>query len=198
MAEPAQKKRDSRHIYLRLVKAKLEDGAVVAAMVPCHATDQRLLRERNYRIGDQLRCEITKPRILGQHRKAHILGQMCIEHLDGFAGLGSHDAIKRLQRESGVCCELEAINAGPVVEAILSAAQKLLGGPATAMLRAVLPEIKTIDVTVPRSLAFDRMEQGEFEQFYRGICAHLAATYWPDCTSEKVEEMAELFDRESC
>lgn len=193
MTDPA-KKREPRHIYFRLVKARLEGGEIVGAMVPCHATDQRLLRERNYRIGDQLRCEITKPRILGQHRKAHILGQMCIAHLDGFEGLGSHDAIKRLQRESGVCCELEAINAVPVVEAILSAAQKLLGGPAAAMLRAVLPEIKTIDVTVPRSLAFDRMEQGTFEIFYRGICAHICERYWPGKTPEEIEEMAELMD----
>lgn len=197
MAEPA-KKREPRHIYFRLVKARLEGGEIVGAMVPCHATDMRLMRERGYRIGDQLRCEITKPRILGQHRKAHILGQMCIAHIEGFENLGSHDAIKRLQRESGVCCELESIDASPVVEAILSAAQKLLGSPATAMLRAVLPEIKTIDVTVPRSLAFDRMEEGDFQLFYRGICAHLAGTYWPDCTPERIEEMAELFDRESC
>lgn len=195
MTDPA-KKREPRHIYFRLVKARLEGGEIVGAMVPCHATDLRLLRERNYRIGDQLRCEITKPRILGQHRKAHILGQMCVANLDGFESLGSHDAIKRLQRESGVCCDLESINAAPIVEAILSSAQKILGAPATAMLRAVLPEIKTIEVTVPRSLSFDSMDQASFEIFYRGICAHICAEYWPGKTAEEIEAMSELMANE--
>jgi hypothetical protein len=40
------------------------------------------------------------------------------------------------------------------------------------------------------------MEQGAFGQFYRGICAHLCARYWPDCTPEQVEQMAELFDKQ--
>ena len=64
-------------------------------------------------------------------------------------------------------------------------------------LRAVLPEIKTIEVSVPQSLAFDRMEQGQFEQFYRGLCGYICAEYWPHCTADEVAAMAELMDREA-
>lgn len=195
---PAKPKRkDRRHIMFRVERATLvRTGEVVGALVPRFATDRRLMRERGYRIGDDLRAEVTKPRILGQHRRAHLLGQLVIAQVEGFERLDSHSAIKRLQREAGVCCDVEQIDAGPVVAAILAAAESILGAVATRMLKAVLPEIKAIDVLVPQSLAFDRMEQGEFELFYAGICAHLCARYWPQCEPEQVEGMAELMGRE--
>lgn len=192
-----RKRKDPRHIMFRVERATLATGEVVGALVPRFATDRRLMRERGYKVGDDLRAEVTKPRILGQHRRAHLLGQLVVAQVEGFQDLDSHAAIKRLQRESGVCCDLLPMDASPIVEALLSAAQSLLGEAATRMLRVVLPEIKTIDVPVPQSLSFDRMPQDQFELFYRGICAHLCASYWPSCTPEQVEQMAELFDGEA-
>lgn len=189
-------RKDPRHIMFRVESATLRSGVRCAVLVARFATDRRLLKERGYRVGDELRAELSKPRILGQHRKTHLIGQLCVEQLEGFERENSHSAIKRLQRESGVCCELQAIDASPVVEAILAAAQTLLGAAVTKMLRAVLPEIKTIEVSVPQSLAFDRMEQGEFEQFYRGLCSYVCAEYWPHLTADEVAAMAELMDRE--
>ena len=191
-----RKRKDPRHIMFRVERATLASGEVVGALVPRFATDRRLMRERGYKVGDDLRAELSKPRILGQHRKAHLIGQLCVEQLEGFEREDSHSAIKRLQRESGICCELQTIDASPVVEAILAAAQSLLGAAVTKMLRAVLPEIKTIEVSVPQSLAFDRMEQGQFEQFYRGLCGYVCAEYWPHLTADEVAAMAELMDRE--
>lgn len=199
MAEPAatpKPRRERRHIMFRVESATLRNGELCKVLVARFATDRRLLKERGYRVGDELRAELSKPRILGQHRKAHLIGQLCVEQLEGFEREDSHSAIKRLQRESGICCELQAIDASPVVEAILAAAQTLLGAAVTKMLRAVLPEIKTIEVSVPQSLAFDRMEQGEFEQFYRGLCGYVCAEYWPHLTADEVAAMAELMDRE--
>lgn len=195
-AAVAKPRRERRHIMFRVESATLRSGVRCAVLVARFATDRRLLKERGYRVGDELRAELSKPRILGQHRKAHLIGQLCVEQLEGFERENSHSAIKRLQRESGVCCELQAIDASPVVEAILAAAQTLLGAAVTKMLRAVLPEIKTIEVSVPQSLAFDRMEQGEFEQFYRGLCGYVCAEYWPHLTADEVAAMAELMDRE--
>lgn len=180
----------------RVESATLRNGELCKVLVARFATDRRLLKERGYRVGDELRAELSKPRILGQHRKAHLIGQLCVEQLEGFEREDSHSAIKRLQRESGVCCDLLPMDASPIVEALLSAAQSLLGDAATRMLRSVLPEIKSIDVPVPQSLAFDRMPQDHFELFYRGICAHLCAEYWKDCQPDQIERMAELFDRE--
>lgn len=195
-AAVAKPRRERRHIMFRVESATLRSGVRCAVLVARFATDRRLLKERGYRVGDELRAELSKPRILGQHRKAHLIGQLCVEQLEGFERENSHSAIKRLQRESGICCELQAIDASPVVEAILAAAQTLLGAAVTKMLRAVLPEIKTIEVSVPQSLAFDRMEQGEFEQFYRGLCGYVCAEYWPHLTADEVAAMAELMDRE--
>ena len=191
-----RKRKDPRHIMFRVESATLRSGVRCAVLVARFATDRRLLKERGYRVGDELRAELSKPRILGQHRKAHLIGQLCVEQLEGFEREDSHSAIKRLQRESGICCELQTIDASPVVEAILAAAQTLLGAAVTKMLRAVLPEIKTIEVSVPQSLAFDRMEQGAFEQFYRGLCGYVCAEYWPHLTADEVAAMAELMDRE--
>lgn len=194
---PRRKRKERRHILFRVERAVIEStGELVGALVPRFATDRRLMRDRGYRMGDDLRAELSKPRHLGQHRKAHLLGGLVVAQLEGFEGLDQHAAIKRLQRESGVCCEVEQIDAAPVVTAILAAAETMLGEVATRMLKAVLPEIKQIDVLVPQSLAFDRMEQGEFELFYAGICLHLVERYWPDCDQEQIEQMAELMDRE--
>ena len=199
MAEPLptrRKRKDPKHIMLRIERATLGDGRVCGALVPRFATDLRLLRERGYKAGDVLRAELSKPRILSQHRKAHLLGGLVVAQVDGFEQDSQHSAIKRLQRESGICCDVEQIDAAPVVNAILAAAESMLGAAATRMLASVLPEIKAIDVLVPQSLAFDRMEEGAFAQFYLGICAHLCARYWQDCTPEQVEKMAELMERE--
>jgi len=194
---PRRKRKERRHILFRVERAVIEStGEVVGALIPRFATDRRLMRDRGYRLGDDLRAELSKPRHLGQHRKAHLLGGLAVAQLEGFEGLDQHAAIKRLQRESGVCCEVEQIDAAPVVTAILAAAETMLGAAATRMLKAVLPEIKQIDVLVAQSLAFDRMEQGEFERFYAGICQHLAERYWPDCDQDQIEQMAELMDRE--
>lgn len=202
MADPQPtepKKRRKRREVVSLQVRKVRDaqtGELLAALAPRFATDRRILRERGYRVGDELMAELRKPRILGQHRRAHLLGALVVAQIEGFESLTQHQAIKRLQRESGICCEVEQIDAAPVVRAILAAAESLLGAAACRMLGAVLPEIRAIDVLVPQSLAFDRMEQGEFERFYAGICAHLAAAYWPELDAQQIEHMAELMDRE--
>jgi hypothetical protein len=179
---------------LRVEAATLDTGQRVKAMVARFATDRRIMAERGYRVGDEVRAVLTKARVIEHHRKAHLLGQMVVAQVDGFESETSHSALKRLQVASGVLCELESIDAAPVVEALLSASQAVLGPSATDMLRAVLPKIEKIQVTVAQSLAFDRMSQEEFAKFYTGICTYLALTYWPSLTAEQVEAQAELFD----
>lgn len=185
------------HVMMRFEPATLKDGQRVMALVARFNTDRRILQERGYRAGDEVRAVLTKARVIEHHRKSHLLGQMVVAQVEGFEHETSHSALKRLQRDSGVFCDLEAIDAAPVVEALLSASQSVLGHDATAMLRAVLPKIEKIEVTAPRSLAFDRMDQAEFAQFYTGICTYLALTYWPSLTAEQVEQQAELFDSHS-
>lgn len=187
-------RKDPRHIMFRVERATLSSGEVVGALVPRFMTDRRMMRERGYRVGDDLRAALSKPRILGQHRKAHLLGALVVAQVDGFEGMDSHAALKRLQRESGICCEAQEIDASPVIAAILAAAESLLGAAAARMLGAVLPEIRTITVSVPQSLAFDRMDESEFQSLYSGLCRHVADKYWQGLSPEKIDEMAELME----
>lgn len=73
-ADKIRAKRARRPIYLtpmRLVDPT--DGVEYAAFVPCHAIDNRLARERGFRIGHEYRAEIKQSRNVKFHRLAHAL-----------------------------------------------------------------------------------------------------------------------------
>ena len=131
---------------------------------PADVTSEAMLRARGYRVGDLVFAELKKPRNPGFHRLAHQLGTLTVENLDEFTGMDPHAALKRLQMESGIGCE--------------EIAYKVHG--------------MTIVQRIPISLSFESMEQGEFEQVYRGMCRHLATTYWPSLSADEVAQMAEL------
>lgn len=169
-----------------------ETGEVCGCLVPNSPIDQRVLRERKYRTNDVLRATLHHPRNGKFHRLVHQLGTLVKQNIDGFHHMDSHAAIKQLQRESGVCCDLVTMNASPIVTAILAAAESLLGEVPARMLRAVLPEISTIDVLTPQSLSYDCMDESDFRMLWDGICGHLVSRYWPQLTADQITEMAEL------
>ena len=41
----------------------------------------------------------------------------------------------------------------------------------------------------PRSIAFDRIDQGHFFELMIELSTYIAKTYWPQCTAEQIEEM---------
>lgn len=188
-----EKAHKDRPVYLR-VKPMVdpESGELVGCLVPDSWASKKLMRERKYRTNDVLRAVLHHPRNSKFYRLVHQLGTLVKQNLDDFHHLDSHSVVKRLQRESGVCCDITQIDASPVVSAILAAAESLLGDVAARMLRAVLPEIKTIDVLTPQSLAYDCMDESDFRLLWDGICGHLVARYWPQLTAEQVTEMADL------
>lgn len=194
MAKPKTKKPlKDRPVYF-VVRPMVcpQTGEMAGCLVPDGWINQRLMRERKMRTNDLVRGVLTNARNAQFHRLVHQLGTLVCKSVEGFEHLTSHEAIKRLQREAGVCCEVQQIEASPVVEAILAAAEQLMGVTATKMLRAVLPEIKTIDVTIATSIAYDTMDESDFRQLWSGICAHLAERYWPQLTTEQITQMAEL------
>jgi len=130
-----------------------DTGEEVGALVPAHPIDRRLARERKLREGVEYRIEIKKARNAKFHRLAHAIGALLVEHVDGFEGLDAHDAIKRVQRESGVCCE--------EVEIDIPGMGKLLAKQA-------------------ESIAFDEMTPERFEQFFEGITKYIDKTYAPN------------------
>ena len=192
--KPRRKKQHKdRPVYF--VVRKMVDpvtGEVAGCLVPDGWINNNLLRERKYKTNDLLRATINHPRNTKFHRLVHQLGALCAKNIDAYSHLDGHSVIKQLQRETGIACETQSIDASPVVSAILAAAETLLGSVATKMLKSVLPEIKTIDVLVPQSLAFDCMDESDFRALWDGICSHLIKTHWQNLTQEQIEEMADL------
>lgn len=152
---PAQKKarakRARRPIYLMV--ARLVDpatGAEIGCLVPANGIDQRLMKERRFAVGKEIRAELKQPRNPGFHRLAHAIGNLLVDNVDEFQGKGGHDALKSVQRESGVCCDEIEIDLGT---------------------------LGMVPVKQPRSIAFDEMSEDEFRVFFDGITAYIAEHY---------------------
>lgn len=150
-AKKIQAKRARRPVYL--VVRRLVDpatGEVVGALVPAHPIDQRLLKERRFNVGREIRAELKQSRNPAFHRLVHAVGALLVDHVDGFDTMTSHDAIKRVQREAGVHCDQLEIDLGPAGKALVSQ---------------------------PRSIAFDEMDEGEFSELFRGLTDHIDRHY---------------------
>ena len=134
------------------------------ALVPADAHSQQRLREKGYRVGDILAAELIKPRHPGFWRLAHRIGTLCVQNIDAFSSLSPHQAIKKLQFDTGLWCDITETE---------------------------IPGLGTLVSKQPRSLAFESLDQGEFYELMKGLCGHIAATYWPHLSAEAVQEMAE-------
>lgn len=169
-AKTAAKKRAGRPIYMvwRPVVDQ-ETGELIKALVAGSSIDRYLCKEREYRVGDQVRCEIKKARNIKFHRLVHGLGRLVSEQIDKFQGLDAHTTIKKLQLDAGVCCTYEAFD---------------------------IPDLGRVMRSVPESISFDYMPEERFREFWRGICQHLIEKYWPTLTEEAIEEMTGLMPQE--
>lgn len=161
-AERKRAKRARRPIYVivrRLVDP--DTGEAVGAMVPASAMDQRLMRERKFNVGREIRAELKQSRNPQFHRLAHALGALLVDNLDGFEGTDSHAALKRVQAESGVCCERDKF--------VLD-----LGSLGR----------HEVERCVPRSIAFDEMDESEFGKFFSGVCDWIDKHYMTGLTDD--------------
>ena len=86
--------------------------------------------------------------------------------IDAFNGLNAHQAIKKIQADAGLECDVTHTD---------------------------IPGLGVLVSKQPRSLSFESMEQGQFYEFTRAACRHIASTYWPHLTAEQVQEMADTF-----
>jgi hypothetical protein len=120
------------------------------------------LRSRSYKSGDVVSVSITKLRSPGFNRLAHKIGQLVVASIDAFQGIEAHQALKRLQLEANAACEEIMINdAG-----------------------------KDVLVRLPKSLSFESLDEGEFNQAIKKICNHIVDRYWRTETPEAIERMA--------
>ena len=136
------------------------------ALVPADNYAASLLRSRGYAMNDLLAAELVKPRNPRFNRLVHRIGQLVVANIESFANLDAHQAIKRLQIEGKVFCEeigIQVANYGTVIQLI------------------------------PRSLSFESLDEGEYQQAARGICRTIAERYWPELDEDQIAEMAESF-----
>lgn len=102
----AKKKLRTRDVNLEVRKLMDPDtGEMIGALVPAHPVDQRSLRERKFGTGRLLRATLRQDRNPKFYRKAHVLAGWLADNVEAFTGLSQHDALKKLQEESGIGCE---------------------------------------------------------------------------------------------
>lgn len=163
------KKSKPRPPRVNVVVRKVIDadtGELLWALVPMHDVDRRALRERRVKPGDLLAAEFKPPRDVIQWRKAHALGQYCVQNIEGFERLTAHGAIKRLQEEGDIECDHEMFDLG---------------------------QLGRVTRKVARSLSFESMTEDVFQVAYAALCQYLGETYLGGVTDpHAIEEMIRL------
>lgn len=174
---PKRTKRPSRPIIFvveRLVRPGT--GEAVGALVPSTTLDQRLMRERKYHIGTELRADLKNVRNVKFWRLSHVLSAWLADNVDGFDGLACHDALKKLQTDSGIGCAEESFDLGTL-------------GKVTR--------------TVAESLNFFDMDEGRFSELWDGgngeggWLGWLRRTKWGGLDPASVDEVEEMLRREN-
>lgn len=150
--QPKKRNKRPRGMF-RVVKGGFE---------PADTYTASLMRERNFKIGDLIMGDITKPRNPKFHFLAHQLGTLVAQNIEAFTGVESHEVLKRLQREGNIACTEQDIE---------------------------IPGFGTLTARMPDSLSFESMDQGQFYAVVRQFCNHIVAKYWPTLAPEQIEEM---------
>ena len=154
------KKRKPEPVYLRVIQGGL---------VPADNYAQEQLRNKKFKIGDVVRCDVRKLRNQKFNRLVHRIGQLCAENIEAFSGLDAHTCIKRMQIEGKIACDEIGI---------------------------MVPGYGMVIQFIPRSMSFDSMDEAEYNDCAKRICRLIAERYWPDLEPDQIEEMAECMVNE--
>ena len=147
-------------------KERIELRVEKGALVPATPRAASILRTRGLRLGDIVTAEIRKERNPRFNRLAHSIGGLCAQNIDAFDRMDAHAVLKRLQLESGLCCDEQI---------------------------ADLPGIGQAVIRVPQSISFGKMDETQFNALIAGLCAWVSQRYWPMLTPEQVRDMAEAW-----
>lgn len=129
------------------------------------------LREKKYRTGDLVAAQLSKLRNLGSHKNAHKIALMMMRSHDDFRFYANaHDALKRLQIESGAACE-------------------------EIMFRDKKNDWQI--VRLPLSFSFDSLGEEAFLEAVAVMCRFIAETYWPEMDPEEIDLMSERMPLEA-
>ena len=151
----AERKAHKREpVYLRVIHGGL---------VPADGYAQTQLRNKKFKIGDVVKCDVRKLRNPKFNRLVHRIGQLVAANIEAFSGLDAHTCIKRLQIEGRIACD----EIGIMVQGYGMVIQ-----------------------FIPRSMSFDSMDQAEYHDCAKRICRLIAERYWQGLDPEQIEEMA--------
>ena len=150
----ARKAHKHEPVYLRVIQGGL---------VPADSYAQTQLRNKKFKIGDVVRCDVRKLRNQKFNRLVHRIGQLVAENIEEFSGLDAHTCIKRLQIEGRIACD----EIGIMVQGYGMVIQ-----------------------FIPRSMSFDSMDEEEYHDCAKQICRLIAERYWQGLDPEQIEEMA--------
>jgi hypothetical protein len=160
------RKRPQRPIYFVVVRAcDPKTGEEFGALRPMNRADERAMRERKYTVGTEVRAELKKPRNVQFHRLTHALGAYIAENVKGFEGIDAHGALKKLQAESGAECDVVTYD---------------------------IPNVGKIIRNEPRSLAFDALDEGRFQEAVKTMYLHLHDHYEIDPPT--LEELGMIYE----
>ena len=186
--QSAARKRKPEPVYLRVIQG---------GFAPADGYAQTQLRNKKFKIGDVVRCDVRKLRNPKFNRLVHRIGQLCVKNLEQFKNMDPHSAIKRLQLESNAGCEeiTISLNSGwSVGNEILRSALILLKDFFFMLAKNAGIEIRengTVTLRIPRSISYESMGQEEYEEVALIICRHISEAYWSDLGPDQIAEMAE-------
>ena len=107
-AKKARNKLRTRDIRMTVMRVVLPDtGEMIGALVPDHPIDRRSMKERRLYVGKSVRATLREDRNPGWWRKAHVLGGWLADNVEAFSGLDMHQALKKLQVDSGIGVEVK-------------------------------------------------------------------------------------------
>ncbi|CUR48470.1 Phage protein [Alloalcanivorax xenomutans] len=133
--------------------------------MPADVHAQQRLKDKNFRMGEVVGVQVRRMREYWYHKMVHAFGDLVAQNIDDFAGMNAHEVLKRLQVEGLIGCTC-------------------------IPLRTETGE--RVDYYVPRSLAYDEMDQAEFEEVYGAFCQLVVERYWPNLEPEQVAVLAEI------
>ena len=152
--QAAERKRKPEPVYLKVIQG---------GFAPADGYAQTQLRNKKFKIGDVVRCDVRKLRNPRFNRLVHRIGQLCASNIEAFSGIEAHKCIKRLQIEGRIACDEIGV---------------------------MVPGYGMVIQFIPRSMSFDSMDEAEYHDCAKQICRLIADRYWKGLEPEQIEEMA--------
>ena len=174
-AEPARRRKHktkpSERAILGVVRAMVdpETGELVGCFCPAYPIDRHVMRERGLRTGTFVTMDVFEERHGKFWRLWHQLAGFVADNVEAMNGLKAHDALKRIQLDAKLHCELADFH---------------------------LEDGTVLRHFVPKSLNFEDTDEGAAQEIWDGLCDYIARTYFAGWDQDQVAEAAAHWARD--